>query len=53
VRFTAEKGHLGNERINKGRWRKMGKPKMIGMNKPYVPNNRADRKKFKKGKKKK
>jgi hypothetical protein len=31
----------------------MGKAKMIGMNKPYVPNNQ-DRKriKFKKGKKK-
>lgn len=32
----------------------MGKPKMIGMNKPFVPNSKADRKKsFKKGKAKK
>lgn len=31
----------------------MGKPRMIGANKPHVPNNRADQKKFKKGKKKK
>lgn len=32
----------------------MAKPKMIGMNKPYTPNSRMDRKKhpFKKGKKK-
>lgn len=31
----------------------MGKPKMIGMNKPYIPNSRMDKKNpFKKGKKK-
>ena len=33
----------------------MGKPKMIGMLKPYTPNSKADQKKFgakKKGKKK-
>lgn len=31
----------------------MGKPKMIGLNKPHIPNNRMDRKKLtKKGKKK-
>ena len=31
----------------------MGKARMVGMNKPYTPNSRADRKrKFKKGKKK-
>jgi hypothetical protein len=32
----------------------MGKPRMIGMSKPYTPNSKADRKKikFKKGKKK-
>ena len=31
----------------------MGKPRMIGMNKPYTPNSRMDKKKpFKKGKKK-
>ena len=23
----------------------MGKPKMLGMNKPYVPNSKADRRK--------
>jgi hypothetical protein len=31
----------------------MGKPKMIGMNKPFVPNAKADRKRFKKKGKKK
>jgi hypothetical protein len=31
--------------------RKMGKPRIIGMNKPFVKNAKADRKKlFKKGK---
>lgn len=31
----------------------MGKPKMIGMFKPYTPNSKADQKKWrKKGKKK-
>lgn len=32
----------------------MGKPKMYGMNKPFIPNSKADQKrsKFKKGKKK-
>jgi len=31
----------------------MGKPRMLGMNKPYTPNSRMDREKkpFKKGKK--
>lgn len=30
---------ITEERKRKG-WQPMGKPKMLGMNKPYVPNNR-------------
>lgn len=42
--FTAPEGSMVNERMVN-----MSKPKKLGLQKPYTPNNRADYRKRKRG----